>query len=239
MICLRISRSWLEHLEDETWDVVDPDDIESWVSQDLLKTRASFEPVSELDYCQSGMTAIVMGDVNAVHTLQCAHRRHLLAARALNERSLLIRGSPFPRTKTIGDVYIDDFVILCVFAIFRRTCRFIAHRSAACRCKISRESSGEVTSTALQSETGFPLERRVSLMQRLLGGWAFAFAFRREAFACLDVANTAVATLAPSRRCRVDGFTSGFRRRLERTIELTKNQFLAPKIGVLVPCLRY
>ena len=58
---------------------------------------------------------------------------------------------------------------------------------------------------------GFPLGRRVSLMlitmlvaavgvnrtllQRLLGGWAF-LAFRREVFA---------ATLPPSRRCRVNG----------------------------------
>ena len=104
----------LEHLDDETWDVVDPDDIASWMSQDLLKACASFEPVSESDYCQVGMTAIVMGDVNAVYTLECAHRRQLLAARALNERSLLIRGLPSPRTKTIGDVYIDGLVILSV-----------------------------------------------------------------------------------------------------------------------------
>ena len=85
-----------------------------------LKRVYSVEPVSELDYCQIGMTAIVMGDVNAVYTLECAHRRQLLAARALNERSLLIRGLPFPRTKTIGDVYVDDLVILSVFAIFKR-----------------------------------------------------------------------------------------------------------------------
>ena len=50
------------------------------------------------------MTALVMGDVNAVVTLECAHRRHLLAARALHERSLLMRGLSFLRTKTIGDV---------------------------------------------------------------------------------------------------------------------------------------
>ena len=60
------------------------------------------------------MSAIVMGDVNAVYTLECAHRRHVLAVCALNERPLLIRGLPFPRTKTIGDVYIDDLVILSV-----------------------------------------------------------------------------------------------------------------------------
>ena len=54
---------------------------------------------------------LITGDVNAVHTLGCAPRRHLLFARALNERSPLIRELPFPRTKTIGDVYIDDLVI--------------------------------------------------------------------------------------------------------------------------------
>ena len=110
----RIPRSWLEHLDDESWDVVDTDEIESWVSEDLLKTCASVEPVSEPDYCQIGMTAIVMGDVNAVHTLECAHRKQLLAARPLHERSLLIRGLPFPRTKTIGDEKKDDLVILSV-----------------------------------------------------------------------------------------------------------------------------
>ena len=47
-----------------------------------------------------GMTAIVLGHVNAVCTLECVHRRQLLAARALNERSLLI----------IRDVFIDDLV---------------------------------------------------------------------------------------------------------------------------------
>ena len=52
-----------------------------------------------------------MGDVNAVYTFECAHRRQLLAARALHERSLLITGLPFPSTKTIGDVCIDDLVV--------------------------------------------------------------------------------------------------------------------------------
>ena len=46
-----------------------------------------------------------------------------------------------------------------------------------------------------------------TLLQRLLGGCAFALAlpYQREVFACLDVAYTAAATLAPSRRCRVNG----------------------------------
>ena len=44
----RISRSCLEHMDDEHRDVVDPDDIESWVSQDLLETCTSVELVSGL-----------------------------------------------------------------------------------------------------------------------------------------------------------------------------------------------
>ena len=85
----RIPRSWLEHLDDETWDLVGPDDIESWVSQDLLKPHASDEPASEIDYCQIGMTAIVMGNVNAVYKLACTHRRQLLAAHAA-ERTIFV-----------------------------------------------------------------------------------------------------------------------------------------------------
>ena len=45
---------------------------------------------------------------------ECVHRRQLLAARALNERSLLLSGLPFSRMRTTGDVYIDDLVILSV-----------------------------------------------------------------------------------------------------------------------------
>ena len=44
-----------------------------------------------------------------------------------------------------------------------------------------------------------------TLHQHLLGGWAIALAFRREAFASLDAACTAATTLAPSRRFRVNG----------------------------------
>ena len=44
-----------------------------------------------------------------------------------------------------------------------------------------------------------------TLLRRLLGGWAFALAFRREVFASLDVSYTAATTLPPSRRCRQIG----------------------------------
>ena len=75
------------------------EEIERWVSQDLLETCAFVKPVSEPDYCQVEMTATVMGEINAAYTLECAHHRHLLAARALNERSWLIRVLPFPHTQ--------------------------------------------------------------------------------------------------------------------------------------------
>ena len=118
----RIPRSWLEQLDDGSWDVVDTDEIESWVRQ-----CASVEPVSESDYCQIRMTAIFMEDVNAVYTLECAHRGHLLAARALHERCLLIRGLPFPRTETIGNVYIRRSCHPQRLASFKRASCFTAH----------------------------------------------------------------------------------------------------------------
>ena len=72
--------------------------------------RRVFPSNPSLNQIIARLTAIVMGDVNAVYTIECAHRRLLLAARPLHERSLLIRGLPFPPTKTIGDVYVDDLV---------------------------------------------------------------------------------------------------------------------------------
>ena len=68
----RIRRSWLEHLNDSNWDLIDTE-IESWVVQDLVITCASIEPVPEQDYCQIGMTPIVLGDINAVYALENAH----------------------------------------------------------------------------------------------------------------------------------------------------------------------
>ena len=58
---------WLEHLDDENWCVVDTDEIESWVSQDLLETC----PSVELRLLSDWDDPIVMADVNAVRTLEC------------------------------------------------------------------------------------------------------------------------------------------------------------------------
>ena len=71
----RITRSWLSNSDDESWDLVGPDEIDSWITQDLLHARASIESISEQGCSQIGMTAIVMGDVNSVYTLECSLRR--------------------------------------------------------------------------------------------------------------------------------------------------------------------
>ena len=124
-----------------------------------LKTCTSVEPVSESGYCQIGMAAIAM-DVNTVYTLECAYRRQLLAARALSERSLLIRTLPFPRTKTIGDAHIDDLVILSVShrpsKCSEPMLRKISSRCLRMRARQAvrtREKSGEDGSTAFRTHS--------------------------------------------------------------------------------------
>ena len=164
------------------------------------------------------MTAIVIADV---FTLECAHRRQLFAARALNERSSLLRGLPFPRTRTIGDAYVDS--VFCTsqtsMSIHRQskfsepmlcTTSFDCQQKRASQAVLSRANFGEDASTAYQVHSDFTLQRRVSLMlttmlQRLLGGWAFEFASRREVFASFDVSYTAAASSLACRRCRVNG----------------------------------
>ena len=126
-----------------------------------------------------GMTAIVMGDVNAVHTLDCAHRRQLLAARALHERSPLIKGFPFPRTKIIWHVSVDDLVILSVVQcsdVQRNSSPIDVQRADVLHdflqmptnaCKSGSTLSGEFWGGRLDGVSGtlrFPFERRVLLV---------------------------------------------------------------------------
>ena len=64
--------------------------------------------------------AAVVGDANAVNAIQAAHRRQWLACGALSVSNMLLRGATFPRSRTVGDVYIDDFVILAVVHFTKR-----------------------------------------------------------------------------------------------------------------------
>ena len=167
------------------------DDIDGWVSQDLLETCASFEPVSEIDICQIGITAIVVRDVPAVDTLDCAHRQ-LLAARSLNERSPLVTGLPFSRTKTVADVYIDDLVILSVLQfsdVHVASLPIEVRRADALYHFLQLSTNAGKSGSTLSGEIwgghfggvagtlGVPLDQRVSGKSDLppmLGEWAFA-----------------------------------------------------------------
>ena len=107
-------------------------------AHELVKTFASVEPVSGQDYCNTEMTASAMRDVDAVYTLEFAHSRQLLGARAPNERSLLISGLLFTRTNTKKDENIDDFVIRSVLQCSDHIAiRFSSKCSVPMLCTIS------------------------------------------------------------------------------------------------------
>ena len=45
-----------------------------------------------------------MEDRNAVHAVESAHRRHLIAAGVLSPDTMYLSGAAFPRSVCIGDV---------------------------------------------------------------------------------------------------------------------------------------
>ena len=55
-----------------------------------------------------------MGDRNAVYAVEAAHSRQPIAAGVLSPESMLLSGSAFPRFVCIGDVCIDDLVLICL-----------------------------------------------------------------------------------------------------------------------------
>ena len=161
----------------------------------------------------------------------CVHRRQLLAARALNERS---KDSPSRAQRPWRRIF-DDLVILSVLQfsnvhlvsppieVQRADALFDFLQMPANAGKSGSTLLGEFWGGRLNGVSGtlgFPLERQVSLvlvtmlifevganrtvLQRLLGGRALALTFRREVFGSLDVSCTAATSLRPSRRCRLN-----------------------------------
>ena len=241
----RIPRSWLAKLDDEVSDLVGTNGIESWITQELLTVCARLKSVSEQDHCQIAVMAIAVGDVSAVHTLECAHRRQILATRALNQRSLLVRGLPFPRTVTVGDVYIDVFVI-CSTLHFLDVYVRQSELSRRMLCLISFY----MTPRWHFGHARIPPERRVSVMlitllmavvvgnrpdslATLPGEGAFALALRREVFASLDVSCTATATLPPCRRCQAKGAL------LDKLLRVTGLALLLQTNSSVKPCAKF
>jgi len=103
--------SWFEDLEDESLD--DVEDCEPWLAADLRDHDGSRTEAEEvLGYMDLAVAGVIMGDLNAVFAVETAHRRQLLAARALRPSSMLVPGTPFPRSDVITDVYVDDAAFL-------------------------------------------------------------------------------------------------------------------------------
>ena len=89
------------------------DGFEPWGYSDLVQNPIQ-ETVDPRRYCQMAVAAVIMGDLNAVYAVEAAHRRQLLSVGSLQSRTMLLPGCAFPRSATIGDVYIDDLVILAM-----------------------------------------------------------------------------------------------------------------------------
>ena len=93
----------------------------------LTKSKVGLRRISSyrvLPY-QIGMTAIVMGDVNAVYTLECAHRRQLLAvAHWTNVRCCSVDCPSCVETCTL---MTSSFSVFCNF----QTCMSF-HRPSKC-----------------------------------------------------------------------------------------------------------
>ena len=137
----RLPKGWLTRIADESLDLLQDEVIQDWVSQNLVNT--SFPKSRSEDHvCQLAMMAIVMGDVNAVYALQCAHRRQVLTAPSLDGRSLRHKSVPFTRSPTVWDVYIDDLGRPIGGGPHRDPARQRPPFFTVCRCPTNAAKSG-------------------------------------------------------------------------------------------------
>ena len=107
----RVPVFWFRNLQDASLDLLPIEEFEPWVSSDLVRNPIQ-ETVDPRRYCQIAVAAVIMGDLNAVHDVEAAHRRQPLSAGSLQTRTMLIPG--FSRSAAIGDVFLDDLVILAL-----------------------------------------------------------------------------------------------------------------------------
>ena len=224
----RIPASWLHHIDDDTCDDVNNDDLENWWEPDLRQSSDDAEP--HVGYRQMAIVGVMMGDTNAISVLEMAHRRQLINAGVLRTESLLLPERPLPQGTEFGDVFIDDLVLFSILH-FSRLNELERCPRAACERgmyeQLSMPTAHGKENAGLRAEfwsgshdgiagtLGFPMCRRTSLMyvtlagtvlkitrttlQQLLGAWNFALSFRREALCCLDVAFLAARTLRTRR----------------------------------------
>ena len=91
--------SWFRNLYDTSIDLLPDDGFEPWISSDLVQNPIQIA-VDPRRFCQ------------IVYAVEAAHRLQLSSLGSLQTRSMLVPGCAFPRSATMGDVYIDDLVIM-------------------------------------------------------------------------------------------------------------------------------
>ena len=106
----RVPVSRFRNLDDASIDLLPLDGFEPWVYSDLVQN-----PFQETDnlrrYCETALTAVSVGDLNAVYAVEAAHRRQLLSVESLQTRSMLRPVCAFHRSALLGDVFVDDLFI--------------------------------------------------------------------------------------------------------------------------------
>ena len=99
-------------------DLLPVDGFEPWISSDLV-LKPIHTAVDPRRFCQIAVAAVIKGDLNAVYAVEAAHRRQLLSVGSLPTRFMLVPGCAFLRSATIGDVCVDDLVILALVHFHR------------------------------------------------------------------------------------------------------------------------
>ena len=113
----------MRYLDDASLGLLPIDGFEPWVYSDLVQNPVQ-ETVDPRRYCQIAVAAVTMGDLNAVHAVEVAHRRQLLSVGSLQTWSVSLPGCVFHRSATLGDVFLDDLVIPAMvhFPVWTLTC---------------------------------------------------------------------------------------------------------------------
>ena len=189
----------LHHIDDETCDDVNNDDLESW--WDL---RQSPENEKTHDgYGQIAIVGVMMGDTDSVSVLE------MTAGSSTPENSELTHRCYLNAHCCRATSSVTCMLMIWSSAVSASSLRATCMNSCPCPAQSKRDATvhAEFWSGALDGVAGtlgFPMCRRTSLLfvtltgvvlgvartplQHLLGAWNFALSFRREASCCLGVA---------------------------------------------------
>ena len=150
----RVPRSWFRDLEHEAMD--ETESFDAW--------HSSNSSVNPQEFCQL-VSGVIMGDRNAVYANESVHRRQLIDGVAVSV--------------CIGDVYIDNLVLICLTHFSLKTLAETTERMHAADefyrgvgMPVSEIKSGERTVRdvwggeldGVRGTLGFSLGRRVSFM---------------------------------------------------------------------------